>query len=327
MANSNVLVNDTVRIKVKFVDKDPLTGSQTEVSPLSVSVTIFDSNNVPVSPTPTSAVQITSSQYYYDFIPNLAGEYKVTFVGTLPDSKNITVNQALYVSTPTEEYKPTITLKADETIAFAPSLRPLYIDPETIKIYFPDVPLLEIGELIHGFSHEVNTIFGIMDPNLDPTTVVEGDSPNPVNILSRYGINPYTVFEYIQASVLCRLTKIYGFGGDDELSLELGDFKVTNRNTPRSNITRANATTWCQVAAALRKEIIAKKVGLRSVLPKGLPIKSIIPSGGSLDPEIGGLIYINDTTAYGSRDLFRPGTNTDIDPQDPMPDRNIKRYD
>jgi hypothetical protein len=322
MTNSNVLVNDTVRIKVKFVDKDPLTGSQTEVSPLSVSVTIFDSNNVPVSPTPTSAVQITSSQYYYDFIPNLAGEYKVTFVGTLPDSKNITVNQALYVSTPTEEYKPTITLKADESISFAPDISPLYLDPEVIKTYFPDASLLEIGELIYSYSYEVNEIF-----NLTNAIVNLPEGETGISYLSNTGVSTFTILEYIKASVLCQLTKIYGFGSDDELSLELADLKITNRNTPRANINRSNATTWCQISAALRKEILTKKVGLRGVLPKGLPIKSIIPSGGSLDPEIGGLIYINDTTAYGSRDLFRPGTNTDIDPEDPMPDRNIKRYD
>jgi hypothetical protein len=327
MTESNVLVNDTVRIRVKFVDKDPITGVQSDVSPDYVTVTIFDSNNNPVPPTPTNATPITSSEYRYDFTPTLAGEYRVTFLGTLADTRSITVSQALYVSTPTEEYKPTITLRAEEIIAFAPGLMPLYIDPESIRSYFPDATLLEIGELIHGFSHEVNSIFGIKDPNLDPVSLIEEDAENPVDIFSKQNANPYTVFEYVQASVLCRLTKIYGFGGDDELSLELADFKVTNRNTPRSNITRANATTWCQIAAALRKEIIAKKVGLKSVLPKGLPIKSIIPSGGSLDPEIGGLIYINDTTAYGSRDLFRPGTNTDIDPQDPMPDRNIKRYD
>ena len=117
-----------------------------------VVVTIFDKDNNPVAPTPIAPVEVSPSQYYYDFTPLLAGEYKITFVGELstPSPRSITVSQVLYVSTPTDEYRPTITLRADEIIAFAPNIAPLYIDPESIRVYFPDAPLLEIGELVHG---------------------------------------------------------------------------------------------------------------------------------------------------------------------------------
>ena len=40
MTTNNVLVNDTVRIKVKFVDINNATGAQILVSPTSVLVTI-----------------------------------------------------------------------------------------------------------------------------------------------------------------------------------------------------------------------------------------------------------------------------------------------
>jgi len=314
MTSSNVLVNDTVRIKVRFVDVDPSTGAQQEVEPVSVAVSIFDSdNNTVVS---SNATQLTSSQYYYDYTPLTAGEYKVRFVGTLANSTTISVDQQLYVSTPTDEYRPTITLRADETISFAADIEPLYLDPESLLSYYPDASLLEIGELIHAYSNEINQIFGIKDP-----------TQNGLQTLENSNISTFTILEYIKASVLCQLTKIYGFGGDDELSLELSDFKITNKNIPKSNITRANATTWCQVAAALRKEIMTKRVSSRGIVPKGLPKRTVAPSGASLDPETGALIYINDMNVYGSRDLFRPGVTADIDPEDPMPDRNIKRYD
>lgn len=326
MTISNVLVNDTVRIKVKFVDIDPTTGAQTDVSPASVNVIVKNSDNAVVAST-NSPPSSSASQYYFDYTPTLPDQYQVVFTGNLTGGSSIVVSQQLYVSTPTSEYKPTITLRADESISFAPNIAPLYIDPEGIRSYFPDATLLEIGELVHGFSHEVNTIFGIRDPNLDPVSLIEEDAADPVDLLSKYGVNPYTVFEYIQASVLCRLTKIYGFGGDDELSLELADFKITNRNTPRSNINRANATTWCQIAAALRKEIVAKRVSARGIVPKGLPRKVTLPDNASLDPQTGALIYINDTTLYGPRDVYRQGSQAGSDPEDPMPDRNIRRYD
>jgi len=108
MTVGNVLVNDTVRIKVRFVDIDSSTGEQVDVSPTLVAVRVYDSDNVQI--VNTTATSLTASQYYYDYTPSEAGEYRVTFIGTMPDTTYITVNQQLYVSTPTDEYKPVITL-------------------------------------------------------------------------------------------------------------------------------------------------------------------------------------------------------------------------
>ena len=41
---ANILVNDTVRLKVKFIDVD-ISGNQVEVDPVSVSMSITDSGN------------------------------------------------------------------------------------------------------------------------------------------------------------------------------------------------------------------------------------------------------------------------------------------
>jgi hypothetical protein len=313
MTPGNVLVNDTVRIKVKFIDTDSATGEEQNVEPVSVFVNITNSSKQTVIQ--TSATELNASEYYYDFTPSVADEYEVLFTGVLENNTQIIVKQVLYVSTPTEQYRPTITLREDEIITFAADISPLYVDPEEVLLIFPDSSRLEIAEIIHGYSHEINSIFAIKENTPDPISVIEG-----------YGVSSFSVYQYIKASAACELTRIYGYGGDDELSVQLADLKITNRNTPRSNITRSNATTWCQIAAALRKEILNKRVGIRGVQPKGLPrFKGYSPSG-SLDPETGALIYINDTNTYGSRDMSRPGLPS-VNGDDPMPDRGIKRYD
>jgi len=299
MTVGNVLVNDTVRIKVRFIDTDPATGGQIDVSPSTVSVKIYDSDDTEI--VSTSATSLTSSQFYYDYTPTEAGQYKVTFIGTLTNGSFITVNQQLYVSTPTEEFKPTVTLRADETITFAPDIEPLYLDPEELRSIFPDASLLEIGELIYHYSLEVKEMYAIQDDNTNPEL-------------------PFTVLEYIKAAAACELSRTYGFGGDDELSVKLADLEIRNSSAPRSVATRSNATTWCQIASSLRREILAKKVSMRGVIPKGLPTKKIFSSGKTIDPNTGGVIYLSD------RELYGPGKRV-VDGEDPMPDRGLRQYD
>lgn len=298
MSNS-VLVNDTVRIKVKFFDTDSQTGDQIEVSPTSVSIEIEDSDGATILT--GSATELTSSEYYFDFTPLNAGQYLVTFNGLMQNSSQILVKQVLYVSDPDLEYKPSVTLGSDETIIFAADIAPLYIDPEEIMSYFPDASLLEIGEFIYYYSLEVKSLF-----NLE-----EIDNGSQLN---------FTIQEYIKASVCCELSRTYGFGGDDELSLKLADLSITNRSNPRQSVNRGNATTWCQIAAALRKEIMSKRVGMRAVVPKGLPAEKITNSGKNIDPETGAIIYLSDRELYGKG--LRKTTK-----DDPMPTRGFRKYD
>ncbi len=299
MLNS-VLVNDTVRIKVKFVDINSSTGQQVEVSPSTVLVVIKNiDDSIIVN---TTATSITSSEYYYDFTPADPGQYEVIFTGVLADSTQIVVKQNLYVSDADVDYRPSVTLRSEEVVTFAPDIDPLYIDPEEILSFFPDASLLEIGELVHHYSLEVKSIFNLQD-------IDDGSELN------------FTIQEYIKAAACCELSRTYGFGGDDELSIKLADLSITNRSNPRQSINRGNATTWCQIAAALRKEIVSKRVGMRAVIPKGLPNKKIHSTYKTLDPDTGKLIYLSDKELYG------PGRTTPTDPDDPMPTRGLRKYD
>ncbi len=283
---ADILVNDIVRLRVKFVDIGQ-DGSQVNADVSAVLLKIYNSDNLQIlSVTPIS---VNASEYYYDYSPSLAGVYKVTFSGIKTSGATIVVNQQVYVSTSSLEYKPTINLKENEVITFAADIEPVYLDPELLLPFFPDVSLLEIGELIYSASLEVKSIYKLLD------------TENGDNI-------PFTALEYIRASTCCELTRAYGNGGDDELSIRLGDLSVTNRSLPRNTLSRANATTWCQIAAVLRKEMLTAKTGIRAVQPKGLPTMPTIGAGNNMDPYTG-------LFAYQSS-----GAN-------PIPSRKIRKYD
>jgi len=293
-----IYVNDTIRFRVKFVDVDA-SGNEVPVEPVSVLFTLLNSSNVVLlSLVPTA---LTPSEYYYDYTPTSAGNYKVTFAGVLIGNKTINVNQQVYVSTPEQDYKPTVFLREDEVIAFAPDVEPLYVDPEELLPYFPDAPLIEIGEYVHLYSVEVKSILNLLDTE-------DGSSLNT------------TALEYIKAGTACELSRVYGGGGDDELSVRLGDLSITNRNLPRNTLSRANATTWCQIAAVLRKELLAQKVGIRAIQPKGLPTMPTVSSGRAVDPYTGSTVYLSDKDIYGPNALITPKEN-------PIPERGLRKHD
>lgn len=256
MALNNVLVNDTVRIKVKFLDQD-YSGNQVDATMASVKVTIVDINETLIV-NDANATSTSASEWYYPFVPTVAGAYSVTFIGTTSGSppKTITSQTNIYANDNVTDYKPTITLRADEIILFAPDVFPLYLDPEELLPIFPEASLIEIGEMIYHHSIEIKEMYKLKN-DIDPLTL------------------PFVVLEYIKAAAACDLSRTYGFGGDDELSLKLGDLEVVNRSAPRQIATRSNATTWCQIAASLRREVIAKNVSMKGVLPKGIPDKKI----------------------------------------------------
>jgi hypothetical protein len=294
MSTDTVIVGDTVRITVKFKDIDA-NGNEIALSPASnPQVIIKNSSNTTVNSGTSS--QISSSVFYYDYTPTVAGAYTVKFTGLLANSNSVVVEQKLYVSSTVEEYQPTIILKSDESITFAPDVTPLYLDPEFLLAYFPDASLLEIGEIIYNYSTEVKAIYNLLDAE---------DGSN----LS------FTVLEYIKAATACELSRTYGLGGDDEMSLTLGDLSITNKSIPRNRVTRDNATTWCQIAAALRKEMLAAKVGPRGFQPKNLPGLSMYDS------------KLTDKIVYPSgRELYDPNGTTNIN-DDPMPKRGFRSYD
>ena len=296
--SNQVYINDTVRITVTFTDLNS-EGIVVPVEPVSVSIQIRDgSSNITFEGLPTA---LSGSQYYYDFTPIKEDTYSIKFTGILDNRNNITVQQTLYVSSTSLEYKSVNTLGKDEIIIFCGEISPLYLDPEVLIPFFPDASVMEIGEIVHNYSNEVKKILSLQD------------SENGTNV-------PFNAIEYIQAATACELSRTYELGGDDEYSVRLGDLSVTNRSVPRSNLSRDNATTWCQIATVLRKEMISGKVGPTAFVPKGLPTKGSSSDGKVVHPDTKKLIYLSD------RDLYGPGRKK-VAKDDPMPDRDIRSYD
>lgn len=299
MSNS-ILVNDTVRIKVNFIDFDVITGNPIEVEPILVTVKIYDSSQTEL--VSTTASSINASQFYYDYTPTQPGQYTVKFTGTLVDNSFIDVSQQLYVSTPTEEYEPIITLRSDETITFAADVEPLYLNPEEILSFYPDATLLEIGEIVHGYSLEVKQINSYLD------TVTGADIP-------------FNALEYIKAATACELSRTYAYGTpDDEMSVQLGDLTVVHKPISRTQIDRSSATTWCQLAAVIRREMLTHKTGPKNVLWKGLPTRKITRFNRNIDPKTGKSVYLV------NRELYAPSDNVSAT-DDPMPVRGMRSYD
>ena len=304
MSAANVLVNDTVRIKVHFVDINSTTNEQVDVNPVSVAVRIYNSSDQQIISGIGTA--LTSSTFYYDYKPSSAGEYKIQFTGTLSDGTLILVEQQLYVSTSTVDYKPTVTLRATETIYFAADVAPLYVDPELLLPFFPEASVLQVEEIIHHYSREVSEIYSSSSSEI----VNNGSALN------------FTAQEYIKAATACELSRTYGYGGgDDEVSVRLGDLEVRNRNSPRSLVTRANAVTWCQIATALRSEMIAHKVGAKGVVLRNS--NANIPNPNTVDPLTGTSVYLSENG------LFTMGVNGNITGEDNFinPNRTLKKYD
>jgi hypothetical protein len=296
--SNQVYVNDTVRITVTFTDTNS-SGDTILIEPIEVYVLIKDSSNLVIFD--GEGTQLTASKYYYDFTPTKEDTYSVRFTGLLSSGNNVVVQQTLYVSSSSVEYKSSNILGKDEIITFCGEVSPLYLDPEALVPFFPDVSIIEIGEIAHNYSKEVKKILSLQDTE-DGTSV------------------PFIAIEYVQAATACELTRTYELGGDDEYSIRLGDLSVTNRSVPRSNLSRDNATTWCQIATVLRKEMISGKVGPTSFVPKGLPSKHPTTDGKVVHPDTKKLIYLSD------RDLYGPGRKKTAK-DDPMPDRDIRSYD
>jgi hypothetical protein len=301
--SDSIVVDDSVKMTVRFKDTD-INGNEIDVIVDFVSTEIKKSDDTIVVNIVDYA--LADSVYEYTFTPTEADTYSVKFTGKyyidISTTKEIVVEQKLYVSSTTEEFFPTVRLGSNETITFASEISPLYLDPESLLAYFPDATLLEIAEIIYNYSLEVKGMYNLTDS--------EDGSGLSFNVL-----------EYIKAATACELSRTYGYGGDDEVSLHLGDFTVTNSSVPRKSVTRDNATTWCQIATALRKEMLATKVGAMAMQPKGLPtIAGLGSSGKQIDPETGKVIYLSD------RELYGPGRR--VTPKDdPMPRRGLRSYD
>jgi hypothetical protein len=136
-----------------------------------------------------------------------------------------------------------LALGEDVTVTFTNLLTPFYSNTEEITDFYPETTELEAAELIHRYSLEVQKILGLSD-SADP---------------------PFVAVEYVTAAVLCRLAiqagDVLGANGNAD-DITLGDFRVSSRvggtSSSARRATRESATNWCELAAAIKREVRSK---------------------------------------------------------------------
>lgn len=136
------------------------------------------------------------------------------------------------------------TLGGSHTVLFAGVIDPLYVNPDELTAIFPDALPVEIAEQIFFVSLEVKDMLSIADDNYPS----------------------WIALDYIKAAAACSLSKIYDTEDGEEQTVRLGDFTVTNRSFPKRIVNRGTANTWCELAAALRTELLRSSTGLRGVI-------------------------------------------------------------
>jgi hypothetical protein len=241
---STAYVGDTIRIRVTFYSWDSGTGTSSVEDPVTVTFRIVDMAASPTTVASGTPTKESDGVYYYDWTPTAAGDFFVEFVGVFGDGSSDVVTDDFTVIDPSVDSTTTAeTLLADETVSMAGVITPLCVNPDELVAIFPDATELDIAEAIWRASSELNTILKLGD----------GECPT----------DP-TALDYIKAAAACELSRVFELGDGNEQSIALGDFSVTYRSFPKSSTNRGNATTWCELAAALRKEVIYKASSSRA---------------------------------------------------------------
>jgi hypothetical protein len=141
-----------------------------------------------------------------------------------------------------------MSLGADFELVFTSGVSgSVYLDPAELQVLFPEAGYVEILEFISYYSAEVDDL---LENQAEITLEVQ---------------------EYIKAATACALSRIFdyngGLGGGDGM-VRLGDLQIQGGRGSNGAPTSGNAATWCQLAAALRSEMLRgqKRTGMRAVV-------------------------------------------------------------
>lgn len=245
-----IAVDSTVTITVVFRNWNSDEDYGDIVIPDSVDVSIYRNDATALYLSGPATAQSDGS-FTYTWTPSEIGEYTIDFVGTFNvDNSTTVITEDFTVAT---ESLYTERLDDEQELVFAVDATPLYIDPETLLTYFSEATALEVMELVHKYSLEVQKIF--KDKEL-----------------------PAVAYEYIEAATLCSLARVYDEAlGGQETSFTLGQLQVTDRRNSRGPLTRGSASNWCELAAALRIEMRRTSSGSVKGVVRGSKLRNPMP--------------------------------------------------
>lgn len=235
------VLGSTLTLTATFRD-----GDSTLVDPDSIVVDIYNEEGASVlGSTPSSEERVSVGVYSYVWVPDVLGVLTVEFTGVFNDGDDIVLETTFIITPDTEDASAPI-LEEDVVVLFSSGFTPMLIDPEAVQPFYPEASLIEIAQWVHKFSLEVATIF--TDGNY-----------------------PLIALDYIQAATLCSLSrKFEGIGTSNYSGFTLGDLQVMDTaGTQSSKKDRGNATTWCELAETLRREMKMTKGGIVSSVKAG----------------------------------------------------------
>lgn len=165
----------------------------------------------------------------------------------------------------------------------------LYIDPTELAGLFPDATYMEIYELVHLFSLEAAQLLDL----------AAGEEVPPA------------ARDYVLAATACSLSRLYdlsGIGSGGDGAFRLGDLSVESARSGGSPsvLTRANAATWCELAAVLREELVAGRTGATiKAIVKGANYANPMPCRGIREKEDMPMTVWADSIGRGGLDWTR----------------------
>lgn len=244
---TQVLVDQLTTITVEFRDVSSQgTGELVDMAVVEVSIDSiaatpdFDSPNI-------DATEEFPGVYSYEWTPDTEGSFVVRFRGST-EGGDITLVEEFFDVVSSLTSGGGTALGSTVEFSFIGGISPIYVDPEEILSIFPAADPVDVTEAIHRFSLEADKILG----------------PNILEI-------PLLAIDFVKHSVLCYLSRTIGdaeSAGVEE-TITLGDLSISKGSSSASSsgaLNRANAGTWCELAALFRQELIRSHRGMKGVV-------------------------------------------------------------
>lgn len=215
------------------------------------------------TPETLTLTQISMGIYQADWVTSTAGRFKIEVLGEFLDV-NISdiLHEKYFLVGNTEPLKD---LGSSYLVTFLGQLTPIYVDPEYVLQYYISGDIVEITEIIHRKSLELESKIG--KTNLTEISSIQHD--------------------FVFAATMCELSRLYGvvnggLSGFSSLeSFQLGDLKVDKGSgggrIASGSYDLGNAGSWCEVAALLKDQLLTAGGNYRPVVP-GSYYSGVIPT-------------------------------------------------
>lgn len=246
-------LGDIARILVDFY-KENDDGDLVLTDPDTIDLTIYDSDDIIIHEETLNNEdhRLDEGKYEYQWSADQLGDFRFEFVATFDDGITQTVNYYITVILPSDEDTSGDVLGEDYELEFSTLVDNVFGDVEFISEFFPDAKHVHILDILYRLSKDVLTL-RILNPQDDPD-----------------------VYDYVKLAALCELSRIYdATSGGDEMSLSLGDFSIrTGGGESSETISAADASTWCELAWLLRRELFGAE---SRQFVKGSKVKNPMP--------------------------------------------------